>query len=325
MRQIVGYVRTADTDIGVERLVVSAFDSGGAPPIMRKHAPTAEVLQALGRHITSALTDSKGYFALPAEDLEFAGNEPRPDLVIVVYAPEVVEDWREPYPEKHALYISLVPRIDAGAQDAVVIRLGREVLTHYHIGTGAFEQTSKARDALANEQKARHFTELARKADARKTAVKCTQNLNAVPIAMRRNKLLLIGKAALTEKVEEDGRKIPRIEVLQRELLFEGLTDLKKKADPKKPKMRLRMGAEELRKLELKIQDGKVTGTLSHDALWETVVAMHGGVDLVRKRGMSNPSPATLEQRYLKATPPTQTAAPRTTRDDSPRRKRRRG
>ncbi len=310
MREIGGFVLVRETDAAIHRVVVAAFDAGGAPEIMRKRAPTAEVMKALGRRIASVLTDSTGSFSFPPEDLEFPGNEPRPDLVLVVFAPEDVDNPAHPYPappEDRVLYMSVVPRIDAGAREAFLIRLSREVVAKHRIDAGetrvasAFEATWKTRDAIANGLKERHLAELGRKAAARRQAVKAAGNLHGVPVALRKNKLLVVGKAALSESVGEGKDKSTRAEVLQRDLMFEGLTQIKKRADGRSPKMQLHLGPKELETLGLSIEDGKVVGDLDREALWETVVKLNGGIDLTRKRGLANPSPAELERRYLKA------------------------
>ena len=86
------------------------------------------------------LTNQDGKFVLTPEDLEFPGNEPRPDLVIVVFAPEDIHDGQFPYPrppEDRILYMSIVARFDAGAQEAFVIRLLQSQLDRHQIDINA--------------------------------------------------------------------------------------------------------------------------------------------------------------------------------------------
>src|SRR5947207_2756444 len=111
MRQIVGYVLIKETNAGVPNLVVTAYDGDIAVEDLQKHRPTAVMMQKLGRRISSVLTGSDGRFVLTAEDLAFTGNEPRPDLAVVIYAPEDVQDPQHPYPappERRVLYMSVV-------------------------------------------------------------------------------------------------------------------------------------------------------------------------------------------------------------------------
>src|SRR5207249_3509965 len=99
----------------------------------------------LGKRIGSVLTDQEGKFTLASEDLEFQGNESRPDLVILVFAPEDVQKLEEPYPlppEKRVLYISSVPRVDAGAEEAFVIRLLQAQLDKFNISAQKSETDS---------------------------------------------------------------------------------------------------------------------------------------------------------------------------------------
>jgi hypothetical protein len=136
MRQIFGYVLAKETNQGVPNLVVTAYDSGGAVDSLRNRARTAEVMSKLGKRIGSVLTDD-GKFLLSSEDLEFPGNEPRPDLVVAVFAPEDIYDAKIPYPhppEERILYMSLMARDDAGAQEAFVIRLLQSQLDRHQIG-----------------------------------------------------------------------------------------------------------------------------------------------------------------------------------------------
>ena len=51
MRQIFGYVLVKETNAGVPTLVVTAYDSGSALDGIHNRAPTAEVLNKLGKRI----------------------------------------------------------------------------------------------------------------------------------------------------------------------------------------------------------------------------------------------------------------------------------
>ena len=43
----------------------------------------------LGRSISSVLTDNDGNFIIGNDDLKFEGNESRPDLILIVFTPEL--------------------------------------------------------------------------------------------------------------------------------------------------------------------------------------------------------------------------------------------
>src|SRR6266508_3896534 len=138
MKQISGYVLVKETNSGVPNLVVTAYDS--KKPIQEIIAGDANrrnlTLKDLGKRIGSVLTDQDGKFILKSEDLEFPGNESRPDLLIIIFALEDIQKMNEPYPlppEERVLYISTVPRADAGAEKAFVIRLLQAQLDHFHI------------------------------------------------------------------------------------------------------------------------------------------------------------------------------------------------
>jgi hypothetical protein len=324
MRQITGYVLIRETSAGIPNLVVKAFDSGGAPDVLRKHAPTVDVMKQLGRPISSVFTNEEGRFSFSTEDLEFPGNEPRPDLIVVVFAPEDILDPTHPYPknpEEQVLYMSIVPRIDAGAQEAFVIRLSREVVSGRGIDTeenrfaSALDQHWNARDIISESLNARNKVELKRKAAARKEAVERTKNLHAVPLALRGHELLVVGKASLSRTVKVSGVAVTKAEQLQQKVVEDGLKALDKglKALDKsesKPSMRLYLSNDDLAYLKLKLRNGVLSGKPTYQLLKSKALSLLNGVDLVRVRGMNNPSPDVLEARYLSPAPQPKTSSP---------------
>lgn len=97
---------------------------------------SSDFFKQLGKRIGSVLTDQNGSFTFDLDELHFQGNEERPDLVIVVFAPEDVHQMTRPYPwppEKRILYMSTVPRKDSGAEETYIIRLIQDQLTFFSI------------------------------------------------------------------------------------------------------------------------------------------------------------------------------------------------
>ena len=312
MLQVFGYVFARETGAGIPNLVVVAFDCGRAHESLRSQSPTAEILQNLGTRIGSVLTASDGRFVLTADDLAFQGNESRPDLVIVVFAPEDVNDPERPYPEppdRRVLYVSLLPRVDAGAREAFVIRLARAVVGKYLNNAGiepvinGFEQAWKARDTIADGLKARHIQELERRSSAREDAAMRVKKLTAVPLTLRNNKFLVTNRAALSETVERGASKATKQEVLQAESMHTGLQKLKRAG--KANIRRLYVSKSDLEALEVSLKDGQLSGghtTLAKlDAL---TLRLNGGNDLIRKKSGAVLPLEQLEQKYLKATAP---------------------
>lgn len=305
MLQIRGYVIVRETGVGIPNLVVTAFDSGGAPEIIRKQKPTAEVMKHLGRRISTVFTDEQGVFSISTEDLEFTGNEPRPDLVIVVFAPEDIDDPAHPYPappEDRVLYMSLA-RIDVGAQEAFPIRLSLSVLRKKRIESSrgyvnSLDAQWDAQDAITNRLLQRHRFLLESKADARKEAVEKTRNLHGVPVAQRKSPFLVVGKANLSRMEDGADGKVTRIETLQHKSVAEGLKNLKNAKS--KRTMRLYLTRENLTQLGIKLENGKFSGNPKQKEVKSLMLSLTGGVDLIRTRGFENPNPDELEAKYLK-------------------------
>src|SRR5262245_14963629 len=98
MKTISGYVLVKETNIGIPNLVVEASDSETTIQDIRERGISSQLMQQLGKRIGSVLSDWNGLFTLSTEALDFPGNEPRPDLLIIVFAPEDVQDIHQPYP-----------------------------------------------------------------------------------------------------------------------------------------------------------------------------------------------------------------------------------
>lgn len=301
MRRVFGLVLVKETNAGVPNLVVTAYDGGVASESIREKVPTAEVVRRLGRRISSVLTDKNGAFALPTQDLEFPGNEPRPDLALVVFAPEDVGDPLHPFPappEERVLYMSIIARVDAGAEEAYVIRLLQSEVDKIQVDVpaerlaNALEGGWRFRDILTKRMATRNAQERRKSEDTRKLVLEKTKRLSGVPLSLRNHELLVVGKTALEENRE----------TLQSKVVDEGLTRMARSRQ--QPTMRLYLGPGDLKDLDLKVQNGELSGTVDSENLAAKVRSLMGGVDLIRIRGMNNPTPEELEAKYLGPQPP---------------------
>jgi hypothetical protein len=312
MLEISGYVLIRETGAGVANLVVAAFDSGRAPDSLHNQAPIAEVLQRLGTRISSVLTDADGRFVLTSDELTFQGNEMRPDLVIAVFAPEDVVERERPYPappHERVLYLSLLPRVDAGAREAFLIRLAHGVVEPYLISAEAgavrtgFERTWAARDATTETLNARHVQELERRDKAKKQAAKHVAGLNAVPVSLRDHKFLVTNKADLVRYVKRNGTKMTALESLQNDAMLTSLQNFKKKN--RSSTSRLILTEEDLKELGLAIKNGQVSPQKTTlEKLNAVSLRLNGGTDLVLKKAdgtMGLAQADLLEAKYLKA------------------------
>ena len=319
MKKIHGKILLKETGEGIANLVIAAFDS---------EMPWKEILSLrdlrkegkfdigkLGKRIGSVLSDREGRFLLNQEDLQFEGVESRPDLILAVFAPEDILDIDDPFPrsaEDRLLYVSVAPRNDAGSEEAFIIRLLRAQLERYGIDVrtssnqsqsessslaNAIEKTWSLKDELKDKTKGRARWEMAKTDEIRDRAAKKVAGLSALPLhlrdgkeeknGMRNNSFLINGKKELPEKLN----------TLQMEVVDQGL----KKMGNAKPTLRLRLNSTDLKELGLKVAKGKITGKVDPKILGAKVQSLMNGVDLIRVKGLNNPSPDELEKKYLKS------------------------
>jgi hypothetical protein len=308
MKQICGYVLVKETNSGVPNLVVTAYDCEKSIEAMiaDRREKNGASLEKLGKRIGSVLTDQDGKFTLESNELEFQGNESRPDLLILILAPEDIQDPESPFPllpEQRVLYVSTVPRTDAGAEEAFFIRLLQKQLDRFHISSAtsaresvssvgrlgnAIENTWDFRDSLRNRLKGRLQQEQDKSEKIRKHAQDKVKNLSAIPLhlrdsKMRNNRLLIIGKKQLAEKLV----------AAQDQSITDGVKHFKERV------MHLTLTSDDLKDLGLEEKDGALIGEVSGKVLIAKVRVLTNGVDLVRRRGFDNPSPEVLEHKYL--------------------------
>ena len=310
MKIISGLVLIKETNIGVPNLVVAAFDSEKPlHEIIIKHKSEngfdPSLMHNLGKSISSVLTDVNGRFFINTKDLNFEGNPHRPDLIMIVFAPEDIKDIKHPIPlppERRILYISSVPRWSAGAEEAYVIRILYEQILEYNISLS--EATTE--EKIKNESLGKYMKDLEHydmltvglnkqiqpsivkkfKADIenkKKIKVKL-KNLSAIPYHLRNDKSLL-----------KDDKDVTRI---QQTVVNQGLNKLKKN----KNFVRISLSKNDLQSLGIKInEEGKYSGKVDTMTLSKKIKQLTGGVDLVRKENLPSFSvtPETLYNKYF--------------------------
>lgn len=320
MKQLFGYVLIKETNVGVPNLVVVAFDSRDVPgdsSLDGQRRPSSVQLLRMGRRIGSVLTDKQGSFAIDRENLEFQGNEVRPNLMVAVFAPEDVRSLENPVsapPEDRLLFVTKIARADAGAEEAFVIRLLQAQLDRFNIassvakagdGAGsrlgdAIESAWDVPDYLKDRFQKRIKAQLDLATKMQDRAKKATQNLSGIPVHLRDAKGTpnFFQNNALLLKDRSDLRtELPRAQV---QSVTEGLAAF---AARPAPTVRIWLTAAQMRANGLKVDNqGQVSGVLSSPALVSLVRAQMSGTDLVKKRGLNNPSPEELRRRYLMPT-----------------------
>jgi hypothetical protein len=310
MKSISGYVLVKETGAGISNLVVAAYDAEKAFQGAGEPGLSAQLFQQLGKRIGSVLTDLEGRFVLASEELEFQGNESRPDLSLVIFAPEDVQGIEQPYPlppENRVLYVSTIPRVDAGAEEAFVIRLLQEQLDRFRISAGssatrgssegdrlanAIESGWQFQDSLRQRLQPRLQREQEKTLEFKKLAQEKVQTLSAIPLhlrgdGLRNNKFLIKDRRDLAASLGPT----------QAAAIADGLKRLEHTA----PILRLALTRPDLTDLGLKEEGGQITGKVDSLKVAEKVRSLMKGVDLVRVRGLNNPSPEELERKYLAA------------------------
>jgi len=284
MKKIHGCVLLKETNTGIPNLVVAAFDSELRSPITRNESRmlTALAIDQLGKRIGSVLTDSDGKFLLTHEDLKFEGVESRPDLIIAVFAPEDVKDLKNPHPlspEERLLYLSIVPRSDAGAEEAYIIRLLQSQLDKFGIPTVLTQEN----DAFST----RYFTSIensylfqenlngllskrlrTQHVEAKKTKKLAKDKLNKfkVPPPLR------AGDHQLPEKKDDDA-----LMKIQSKVVQDGL----KRMNKVKGTAFLTLNADQLKLMKLGFKGKKLTGQISSTNFASRIKQIMGGVDHV--------------------------------------------
>jgi hypothetical protein len=308
MKKLYGWVFVKETDSGVPNLVVAAYDSDrGIDDLIADHGNekgfSPQVMGQLGKRIGSVLTDHDGKFTINSEDLQFQGNESRPDLLIIVFAPEDIQGVDRPFPltpEKRILYISSIPRIDAGSEEAYIIRLLQAQLDKFQIPSSASRDSRESeidsnvlfnaiqrsynfRDNLKQKLAPRLKLELDHSIEIKKKAKDKLRDFSAIPISLRNHPLLIKDIKELADK--------------QKQVIVNGLSRL----NNYKGALRMTLDDKEIKSLGLKTDEkGDTSGQVKTDNLLDIIMSKTGGTDLVRIRDLSDSSisPINLLQKY---------------------------
>ncbi|HEY0670143.1 MAG TPA: hypothetical protein VGD22_18325 [Sphingobacteriaceae bacterium] len=297
MEKIIGRVLVKETSAGIANLVVAAFDYD----VPKKDQPVdnnaANVfdINKLGKRIGSVLTDSEGRFILTKVDLNFDGIETRPDLILVIFAPEDIEDKGNYFPlapEKRLLYVSRAPRTDAGSEEAYVIRLSKEKLESYKIPYGSGSQNDAAINdfvtgiernySLQNHltQKTKVFTQqqLDTESSNRKKAKQKIKKFTSIPLIQRNDSNLLENEKDLVTK--------------QKKIVKEGL----KKMNSSHKQFTITLPLDIIKEFGLKEdEDGEFSGNVDTNKFIEQLNEVIG-ISLLRK---DDPKPSTTSAASL--------------------------
>lgn len=316
MKQISGYVLVQGSNVGVPSLVVSAHDVRDVSQSAASERSFEARARQLGRRLGSVLTDPQGRFVLNGEDLQFEGNEARPNLLLTVSAPEDVRTAETPMPvspERQLLYMSAMARRDAGAEEAFVIRLLPAQLERFGIATApsaghaatsasrmadTLEASFEASDLLKERFKSRLNAQVTAAHKRREVAKAATKNLSGIPTHLRgannplqNNTLLIPDRSSLTQLPE-----------LQKTAIAQGLMRLKGR---KSPVIRLYLTLGEIKNMNLEVDgNGNAKGQASTKAVMVKVRESIKGYSLTRIRGGASVSVEDLQQRYLQTLPP---------------------
>ena len=225
-----------------------------------------------------------------------------------MFAPEDVLSAERPFPlppDRRILYLSAVPRADAGAEEAFVIRLPHKQLDQFSITAGSVvsksevavsrlqegtKQALELREGLKDRVSPQLRREQQRVDRFRKAAKDKVKALSGIPLqlrdgALRNNKLLIQHRSDLATKLKP----------LQDQAIVDGLGRLKKL----KPTLRLSLTPEDLQQLGLHLRGGRLVGQVDVKELTAKSSSLTGGQDLVRRQIPSNLLIDALERKYL--------------------------
>lgn len=295
MRKVVGYVRVLETEDGIPDLVVSAYDAPDAPAETEGRA-LLEPRMPVGRPIASVLTGAGGWFEFNEDDLEFQGNEARPNLLIVVSAPEDIRDADLPLPRppfKRVLYVSYSARRDAGSHEAYHIRLARETLDRLRIPYGVNHAIASAWRSRIDQRavlKSLYQAEHNRTQQFRSIAKQKVAKLVGLPRRLFASDVRS-GDYRILHK-EDLARKLPG---LQAKSVKEGVDRLAKTNFA----LRLNLSEAALKELGLTLKGDKWSGDVTAEKLMTKTRTLLTGGGLVRTRGAEGRSSLDeLDRRY---------------------------
>jgi len=309
MRKIHGRILVKETNAPIPNLVVAAFDSELRLPNIKDGGKdnfriTAQFIQQLGKRIGSVITDKLGNFLLGHTDLQFEGVESRPDLILVVFAPEDTLDDLHPFPlppEKRVLYISTVPRDDAGSEEAYMIRLRQKQLEKFQIAIGvisaenetdslqllnAIERSYALTDKMQEKLSPRIRFHLEKATELKKEVKEKFSNFSTLRSSLRDHPLFI-----------SDKKSLPQV---HKTVINDGLSRLK----DYQGSLQLSLTTEQLKSIGLETSDnGKIKGEVKSAALLELMKKLStesGDLDLIRVREAGDKSAEELWNKYTK-------------------------
>lgn len=300
MRKIHGFILCRETGEPLSNLVVAAFDSelslqAVAAQINERSEVSPELWARFGRRLGSVLTDARGHFEFNDEMSHFSARAENPNLLVAVFAPEDVTSVERPFPmppERRLLYISTMPRLEPGSEEAYVIRILRAQVERFGISHGTSTTPdgadSSSQRYVAVLQRAHDFGAQAKRlaqpmlkarlgtATDRIKAVKDSKlgELNALPPAIKDHKQRL-----------KDRKDLP---TLMTQTIQAGIARFSAAASP----LDMTFSETELEALGLQASpDGTVRGTVNPAAIARLIAERNRGVDLT-SRGRVAATPA---------------------------------
>jgi hypothetical protein len=275
---------------GVPDLVVAAYDAErelrdpSVAPLAPATAAVGGTLARLGKRIGSVITGNTGDFEFSAEDLGYAGTDARPDLLIAVFAPEDVQGVEQPFPlppEQRLLYVSRVPRTDAGAEEAYLIRVLQAQLDKFQISAGrpakvdadtrgylgAIEAKGAFRQKVVQGLAPQLNHQVTRAIATKSMAKDKVKGLNALPPSRASSPFIL-----------RDPKKLDEVQQAAVQAGLQGALG------SYKGKLHVTFSSQELAALDLRPDPttGMPQGSAKQVDLLATIFAKVGGVDLVR-------------------------------------------
>ncbi len=279
--------------------------------------PILSGVQPAGDRIGSVITDQNGQFKISYDDSAFKvhDNEARPDLILLVIAPDRQEATFNDEgfliaigtPERmRIMHMTVYPLRNVGRQEQVIIRISANALKKFSIGNSHdVSRSFVAQVSLAEKQRAKLYRsfsknlKLDRKIQQHRKIRQATDdfvlNLSAVPMQLRNS-----------EFFANRGSDIADIYIQARTV---GVERLKPHSDPKITAAHLRLSEEDLRSLGIteafddfrdRLNDGETSFQIDPHNFCMTMQQKIGGTELLRVTGLSDAKQAEAKDRLDK-------------------------
>lgn len=296
MRRIHGFILCRETDEPLSNLVVAAFDSELSLQLLSNHMKERseigpELWSRFGRRLGSTLSDARGHFAFEDAVTGFSARAENPNLLLAVFAPEDVTSVEHPFPappERRVLYVSPIPRLEAGAEEAYIIRILRVQLERF----GISRAPANANDVLTSSSQ-RYVDILRRSHDFATEATRLARpilhaRLDAANSRIHNTKVSKLAEltALSTARQEHPQRLKDRkgLPTLMKTTLHDGLTKLSRAA----ASLDLTLTEAQLNDLGLQPDaDGNVSGSVNPARVTKLLSDRNRGIDLIRRSGVA--------------------------------------